>query len=79
MAADPESLEISIPENLIADNYIATFIIENFSGSSEKLNDREYSVEEIHSEDDGISKITVIDPHRTVRHFVTWLSAHLAF
>ena len=64
MSGDPE---ISSPENLITYNYIATFLIENLSDSSEILNDQEYSVKEVHSEDDGISKLTVIDPHRDIQ------------
>ena len=64
MSGDPE---ISSPEDFITYNYIATFLVENLSDSSEGLNDREYSVEEVHSEDDGISKLTVMDPHRNMQ------------
>ena len=62
--SDPESLEISLPENFLIYNYVATFLVENLSESSAEHNDREYSVEEVHSEEDGITKLTVIDPHR---------------
>merc|ERR1712110_976763 len=50
--SDPESLEISIPENFLVYNYVATFLVENLSESSAEHNDREYSVEEVHSEED---------------------------
>ena len=62
--SDPESLEISLPENFLVFNYVATFLVENLSETSAEHNDREYSVEEVHSEEDGITKLTVIDPHR---------------
>ena len=62
--SDPESLEISLPENFLTYNYVATFLVENLSESSTEHNDREYSVEEVHSEEDGITKLTFIDPHR---------------
>ena len=59
-----ESEEMFIPENFITYNYIATFLIENLSDSAEELNDRQYSVEEVHTEDDGLAKLTITDPHR---------------
>ena len=62
--ARPGALEIGLPENFITYNYIATFLIENLSDSLEELTDREYTIEEVHSDDDGISKLTVLDPHR---------------
>ena len=62
--SDPESLEISLPENFLHYNYVATFLVENLSESSAEHNDREYSVEEVHSEEDGITKLTVTDPYR---------------
>ena len=62
--SEPESLEISLPENFLTWNYVATFLVENLSQTSAEHNDREYSVEEVHSEEDGITKLTVIDPHR---------------
>ena len=60
----PAALEIGLPENFITYNYIATFLIENLSDSLEELTDREYTIEEVHSDDDGLSKLTVLDPHR---------------
>ena len=61
---DPTTLELGLPENYITYNYVATFLIENLSDSAEEITDKEYTIEEVHSDDDGISKLTVVDPHR---------------
>ena len=61
---DPTTLELGLPENFITYNYVATFLIENLSDSAEEITDKEYTIEEVHSDDDGISKLTVVDPHR---------------
>ena len=60
---DPRALELSNPENLITLNYVATFLLENLSDDGEVV-DKVYTVEEVHDEEDGITKLSLIDPHR---------------
>ena len=60
---DPRALELSNPENLITLNYVSTFLLENLSDDGEVV-DKVYTVEEVHDEEDGITKLSLTDPHR---------------
>ena len=61
---NPLAMELSDPASLISYNYIATFLVETLSVEGEEVPDHVYTVDEVHSEQDGLSKLTVTDPHR---------------
>ena len=60
---NPLALELSDPASLITYNYLATFLVENL-GQGEDGPGHVYTVDEVHSDQDGLSKLTVTDPHR---------------
>lgn len=61
---NPLAMELSDPASLISYNYIATFLVENLSVAGDDVPDHVYTVDEVHSDQDGLSKLTVTDPHR---------------
>ena len=62
--SNPLALELSDPASLISYNYIATFLVENLSLGGDEVPEHVYTVDEVHSDQDGLSKLTVTDPHR---------------